>query len=322
MSGGRKTDTSTQISEPWSEQIPYLKFGMSEADRLYRSGGPEYFSGSTVAGFSPEQQQAFGMGAQRAIGGNQSMKMAESFNQDVMRGKFSDDPYQGQVFQNVQQRVMPAINSQFMGSGRYGSGLHADSAARGMTEAFAPYASSMYQQGIDRMSQAASMAPTFAANDYTDIGALETIGQQRQQLGQRELDDSVERFDFYQRRPYDQLGQFLNNIGGNYGGTVVGRQPSNRPSMFQQIAGGGVGLLGSAISGGMFSDRRLKEDISRVGKLDDGTPVYSYRYKAGGPMQIGVMAQEIEGKYPDAVSTHASGYKMVDYGKLADAVKG
>jgi hypothetical protein len=35
----------------------------------------------------------------------------------------------------------------------------------------------------------------------------------------------------------------------------------------------------------------------------------------GGPMQIGLMAHEVEGIHPEAVATHASGYKMVDYGR-------
>jgi hypothetical protein len=79
------------------------------------------------------------------------------------------------------------------------------------------------------------------------------------------------------------------------------------------------GSLGSAIGGlgGLFSfsDKRLKEDISKVGKTKDGQNIYSYRYKTGGPIQLGLMAQEVEKKKPEAVATHSSGFKMVDYSK-------
>ena len=245
----QKTTTSqNSVSEPWKEQIPYLKYGMGEAARLYQQPGPTYYPGSTVAPFSAEQNQAFGMGTNRALQGNQSMKMAEGFGQDVMGGKYlNSDPYQDQVFQNIQSKVMPGVNSNFMGSGRYGSGLHADTMTRALTEAYAPYASQNYQMGLDRMGQAASMAPMFAANDYTDLAALESIGQQKQQLGQQELNDATQRWDYYQQLPYNKLGQFLNNTGGSYGGTVTGttKTPSTQPSMFQQIAGGGLGLLGT-----------------------------------------------------------------------------
>lgn len=244
-SGGKQKTTTKQ--SPWAAQAPYLKYGMDEATRLYQQGGPQYYPGSTVAGFSDAQKAAQGMGTQRALSGSQDVANARGYTNDVLRGKYlNSDPYQDQVFQNVQSKVMPAVNSQFMGSGRYGSNMQTDTATRALTESYAPYASQQYQQGLDRMDWAAGMAPTWAANDWQDINALNTIGGQQQQLGQQELNDAAARWDYYQRQPYDKLGQYMNNIGGNYGGTVVGKSPNNQPSMFSQIAGAGMGLLGAA----------------------------------------------------------------------------
>lgn len=280
-SSGGGSQKTTQTSSPWSSQVPYLKYGMDEAARLYQNAGPQYYPGSTVAGFSKEQMDAFGLGTNRAKNGNASMKNAEGFGNsvlggayggdagargyinDVLSGKYlNSDPYSDTVFQNIQSKVMPSVNSQAMGSGRYGSNLHTDTATRALTESYSPYASQQYQMGLDRMGQAAGMAqdmyqqdmgnrwhaagmaPTWAANDWADIGALEAIGQQKQGLGQQELNDAVSRWQYYNTLPYDKLGQFLNNIGGNYGGTVVGKQPSNQPSGWQQAAGAGLGLLG------------------------------------------------------------------------------
>ena len=39
---------------------------------------------------------------------------------------------------------------------------------------------------------------------------------------------------------------------------------------------------------------RVKTDVSQVGTLDNNLPVYAYRYLWGGPMRIGVMAQDVE----------------------------
>ena len=88
--------------------------------------------------------------------------------------------------------------------------------------------------------------------------------------------------------------------------------------------GGLFGLLGtlggSAIKAGMFSsDRRLKTDIRKVGMLENGLPVYLFRYKEGGPMQIGLMAQDVEQVAPEAVGTDERGYLMVDYGMATEA---
>jgi len=81
------------------------------------------------------------------------------------------------------------------------------------------------------------------------------------------------------------------------------------------VLGGLFSLGGSALSAAPFflaSDRRLKEGVKRVGTLDNGLPVYVYRYKAGGPPQIGLMADDVEKVKPEAVAS-INGYKAVDY---------
>lgn len=76
---------------------------------------------------------------------------------------------------------------------------------------------------------------------------------------------------------------------------------------------GGASLTASM--GPIVSDRRAKTGIRKVGKLDNGLPVYSYRYKTGGPRHIGVMAQEAQKVKPEAVA-NIGGLLAVDYGKL------
>ena len=86
-----------------------------------------------------------------------------------------------------------------------------------------------------------------------------------------------------------------------------------------QAANGMFGALGQlgAAGIGLLSDIRVKTDVSRVGTLDNGLPVYAYRYIWGGPMQIGVMAQDVEKVNPEAV-TEFDGIKAVNY---AEAVR-
>ena len=47
-----------------------------------------------------------------------------------------------------------------------------------------------------------------------------------------------------------------------------------------------------------------------MGQTDEGTPIYTYRHVWGGPVQMGVMAQDV----PDAAVMTPSGYLAVDYG--------
>lgn len=79
----------------------------------------------------------------------------------------------------------------------------------------------------------------------------------------------------------------------------------------QSMLGGLFGLGSAGI--GLFSDRRLKTDIRRVGQTDDGVPIFTYRYKAGGPVQMGVMAQDV----PDAAFMTDTGYLAVDYARVS-----
>jgi len=80
------------------------------------------------------------------------------------------------------------------------------------------------------------------------------------------------------------------------------------------LVGGPAGPAISAL-GGLFSDRRLKRDITRVGTTNDGLGVYTYRYVWGGPVQMGVMADEVQRVAPHAVRS-VGGYLAVNYGAL------
>jgi hypothetical protein len=85
--------------------------------------------------------------------------------------------------------------------------------------------------------------------------------------------------------------------------------------------GGGSSGLGSAIGAGLalFSDRRLKTDIERVGELPDGMGVYEWRYVWGGDRQRGVMADEVERLRPWALGPEVGGFKTVRYDLLEAA---
>lgn len=80
------------------------------------------------------------------------------------------------------------------------------------------------------------------------------------------------------------------------------------------------GLGSAAIGGWGMSDRRAKENIKKVGELDNGLGVYSYKYKGGGLMQLGLMAQEVEKDMPDAVA-EIGGIKHVNYAEVSEAVR-
>ena len=273
---------------------------------------------------------------------------------DPSRLNLSSNPYfQNAVSAYVQplnqqfaNQVLPGIAGEFEGAGRFGPGNASqsatDQAVAQLTQSEANATSGMantaYQQAQQNQLQAASLAPTLANQDYQNIAAMEQAGQAEDQYAQANTDAAVARYNansMAQPNYWTNMAQMLQSIypggttsgnsssSGNSYGTYT---PASNPT--SSWLGGALGAAGLGVQaaqipgvasflGGLLpvSDERLKTDIRPVGKTYDGQDIYSYRFLAGGPTQIGLMAQEVERRHPDAVVTHPSGYKMVDYGR-------
>lgn len=129
-----------------------------------------------------------------------------------------------------------------------------------------------------------------------------TLGQQTEQAG---LSALYNQFQQQQAYPF-QVAQFLANIGMGTGALSGSTTTTQQPVSF-------------------FSDRRLKHDIKRIGKTDEGMPIYTFKYKGDDSEQthVGFMADEVEKRHPDAVGVDpASGYKTVDYERATKAEGG
>lgn len=107
----------------------------------------------------------------------------------------------------------------------------------------------------------------------------------------------------------------LTGVGSQMGGTSTTTQPG--PNLLSQLGGlavAGVGMYG-------MSDRRLKENIRRIGKLYDGQIIYRFNYKGDPATRIGLIAQDVEKRHPDAIH-EVGGFKAVDYDEATrDAIR-
>jgi hypothetical protein len=105
----------------------------------------------------------------------------------------------------------------------------------------------------------------------------------------------------------------LSGLGLQAGGLVA--------NAGQRSTGGGPSTAGSIAStvGGIasiFSDRRLKRDVERVGEFEDGLGIYEYRYVTSIKRVLGVMADEVAKLRPWALGPKRAGFATVDYGAL------
>lgn len=111
-----------------------------------------------------------------------------------------------------------------------------------------------------------------------------------------------------------QAPDYMGLVGSNYAANQ-NRRGANKGGML-----GAFGSLGgAAINAGIFSDRRLKENIRRIGKAENGLPIYAFNYKGDGRTVLGFMADEVETVHPEAVS-EIGGLKVVHYAEAVQPV--
>lgn len=111
--------------------------------------------------------------------------------------------------------------------------------------------------------------------------------------------------------------------GQGQAGNIYGQEFNGRMQGYNAQMQAVAGIAGAAgtyfgLQGAKGSDRRMKTDIEAVGVLDSGLTVYRYRYKAGGPFELGVMADEVATVRPAAYIKGGAGggFDAVDYAKL------
>lgn len=350
--GGGRTSTVTK-ADPWAGVQPYIKDYLQKAQEQFQTPYQEY-EGQRIAGLNQDQQQAMDLMRGRVsdplVGGTKSLLG------ETVSGQYLDsNPYLDAQFENMSKRISDAYRTgtaaQTSALGR-ASGSFGNTGVQQLREqqnrAFGDTLSNLassiygqnYQQERGRQLQAAAMLPMVAGQERADIQGLMGVGDINRQYNQQQLNqqyaDWVNRVNY----PQTQLDRYRGAVATGMG--AGGTSTSTGPNPYQQniganVLGGGlagaslVGALGSSApawmtSGvgagagallGLLSDRRAKTDIKKVGKTDDGLNVYTYRYKFGGPVHMGVMAQEVEKKIPDAVE-EIDGVKTVKYGLIGD----
>jgi len=106
------------------------------------------------------------------------------------------------------------------------------------------------------------------------------------------------------------------NTAGNINNAYANQQSAAANSPFNQLLSGGVTLGAAAL----MSDIREKKEIHVLGKTKNGLNIISYIYKDDPEQRtnIGLSAQEVEKKNPEAVHEDKEGTKYVDYKKALE----
>ena len=237
------------------------------------------------------QGQTFGQEAQRAAFGNAAQ--GQEFGQEAARAGFANAA-QGQAFQQE------AARAGFTNATRQQERDNLVTARN-------------FNNNVATTRFNSDMAQAAAQNDNRDAALRELLTRRNQPINEITAlmsGSQVQNPNFISPRPAQVANTDVAGITMNAHDQAMQawqQQMAQRQSLFGGLLGLGSNLI-------MASDRRVKTDVTKLGKTEDGLGIYKYRYKGSDQPQIGLMAQEVEKKKPAAV-VEVGGLKMVNYDK-------
>jgi hypothetical protein len=283
-----RTQQVIQSSELPEEIAPFAKEVLEEAKALYQQridDGYQRYDKDTIASFTPEQLQA--MEGIKRLGGIGKPYQDEALG--LIRGideKFTADtakeymsPYQQAVtdiekrkaMEDYSSRIMPTFEKRAIDAGGMSglgsrAGVEAavlggkqaerlgDIQAKGLQSAYADAQRMFTQQKQRERTEAADLmaqAPARMKQRLGELGALQTVGEKKQALGQELLDEAYFKHLEEQAFPQEKLAEYSGFVYGNplmQTRTRTTTSPAAAgPSFGQQLLG--LGMAGANIYG-------------------------------------------------------------------------
>jgi hypothetical protein len=165
-------------------------------------------------------------------------------------------------------------------------------------------------QGMGAQQASMGRYPSIMNAPLGMYGAMGGVGEQRRAMTQEGIDRDMARYQYQSNAGQNALRNYMAMVTGDYGSTTTSTTPAPKDNTIANL----IGTLGSAyLMAG--SDIHVKENIIPEGTKWKGLNVYNYNYIGDSTPRRGVMAQQVEGIYPDAVTT-INGVKHVNYGAI------
>lgn len=245
MQNGTQT-TQTQTAQAPSWQLPYLQYGLNQAQGNYQNiSSPTQL----VAPFSDQQNQAI-QGITDLATNNPTLGSASGYVQSVLSGSPASNPYLDSMFNQGANAVQNRLESEFAGSGRNVIGslpVQSDE----LNNLAAQLYGGAYNTGVQQQENALASAPNVVGSQLGLQSGLFGAGQNVQNLAQQ-----------YITAPQNFLNNYLSQVTGNLGRTVTTQEPYSPALQTAQYAG-----LGSQLGSGIASALGGNSTWQNVGGL-------------------------------------------------------
>ncbi len=228
----KSPDTETQDRDPWDVAIPYMQGGFEESAKLYNEHNPQYYSGQTQAGFSPDQLTAQqGTRDFSTQGAPSIMNPALSAYQQGTSANMLDvanNPYVNNMAQAAADRAYGGLSGQMANirggaimSGGYGGGRQGIAEGNALAGAYdsanqaaAQIYGDAYGQGLGHQANTLGMTGGLMNAGFSPYAQLGASGAQQQGREQALINDAMSQQQFEQNLPYDKLAKFQAGITG------------------------------------------------------------------------------------------------------------
>lgn len=261
---------------------PYLELGLRRAQQLFLSGaGPQLYPEQMFVTPSAQTTAALARQEQIATGMQPTLDLAQgAYRQSLMGlgttaggGFLEGSPYREAMMtaatrpliQQYTESVVPGIASGFSRAGRYGSGAMeraqsqaAEAFGRSLGDVTANIAAQDYarERGLQQQAQIAQSAlaqaaPSFFQASLLPSQTLAQVGAAREAIAAQPLQERIQRFQYQQQLPYQQLQGYLSSVYGTPMGTSQAVFPQAQTNRLGQAIGlGTLGFLGGQALGG------------------------------------------------------------------------
>lgn len=259
---------------------PYLEQGLQRAEQLFMQQTPSLYPGQMYV--SPSQQTLQALQAQEAMA-TAPQPTLEAAQTSFLRGleglqQTATSPYQASPYlssaiqtairpvqQQFEQTTLPGVSSLFSRAGRYGSGAMertvgqaTEATGRAIGDiasnlAYQDYANALQrqQQAQGALLQGATLAPQIYAQQFLPTQQLAQVGAARETIAAQPLQEAIQRYQFEQQAPYQQLQGFLSSVYGTPLASSNVVQPRMQTNQFGQFLGGAATGAGLANLAGM-----------------------------------------------------------------------
>jgi len=275
LGGGGSQDNKTTVSNsPWQPQQQYLTdlFGRAQT-QSQPINAPRYYPSSTIAPFNANQIQGQNMtlaAAKNIQPTLSNISAGQNFLTSPNLLSPDTNPYLAATAQAAiqpltdayNQTIMPGIRQDAIVAGNLGNdrqGVAEGLASKALLNAAGNVSTDIYNNayntGLSNMNQALALSPSLLEAQFYPGQAAANVGNTQQAQAQAQLSDLVNRWNYEQGQPWQQLSNYAGLIGGSYGNTgttnYTGQATQNPLTTLLQTGLGAYGLYNMFGGGGV-----------------------------------------------------------------------